>query len=648
MKSSEHAKILIVEDEGIIANNLASRLSMAGYDVTGIAESADDVMEKMRECAPELILMDIHIKGSMDGIETAAALRKRSDIPVIYLTAYSDQKTIDRAKLTGASGFLTKPIQYAALGHAIEMAISKHHADRNSRREPEGAWTVLDTIKEAVLVIGRDRGILSLNPAAEELTGWKDVDARGLDVSLILSRAAAKGGAEATDPRHVPTEAGSPWRLPGALLASNPSGEWFRIDAQTSTGAADDKVVGAVMQVGRENEAEHRQGDKLQAVGRLVAGVAHDFNSLLFVILGHTDELLRDASPGDPPFDALTMIRKAGETASVIAEQLLKFTRKESSRRAQVNVNEVIRAQDGLLRRLAGPAIRLHFNLDPDLGAISANPGQMQQLLTNLVTNARDAMPQGGQLSIETYVGEDPDRTDETFTVLRLTQSGTGMSRETADRLVQPFYTTEGAGRGLGMAIVQDIVVDLGGTIHVDSESGRGNSLTMSIPCAASTQSEPPRREEETVRETIAAANTPANQSATVLLIEDDPGVRRLVRDYLKDGGFGVLEASSGEEGLCIAHEHDGPIDLLITDVVMPNAGGLEIAHTLTETRPGMKTLFISGYAADFVDGERMINGEKVSPGARFLVKPFPRAELLRNVRELLGRGAELTARAHH
>jgi two-component system, cell cycle sensor histidine kinase and response regulator CckA len=638
------ARILIVEDEGIIAGHIASLLMKTGYEVAGIVESSEEALAKIPELNPALVLMDIRIKGSMDGIETTAKLRERLDVPVVYLTAHTDQQTIDRAKLTGAFGFLSKPIHHTSLATAIEMAIHKHRADRVARHQRAWMSTVLSTMADAMAVIDRDGKVQFLNGPAEELTGWVNDEARNRDIAMVLPLRQAASGLPANEvlfPPFFPQPAG---HLQPGLIASRRSGKRFPIEGEIAPSVDNGKVVGAVItfrdatsRQARENEM--RQQHKMQAVGRLAAGIAHDFNNLLFIILGYTDEMIRTSALSEPDQQALLEIRKAGENATSITQRLLKFSRREPVEKQDVNLNEVIRDMEGLLHRQGGPSIRWQFLLDPSLGAVRADAGQLKQVLMNMVGNARDAMPGGGNVTIETANvdvprADSPARDREAFVVLSVSDTGTGMGAETAEHLFEPFFTTKepGSGTGLGLSIIHSIITDLGGTIHVDSEPGSGATFTVCLPRVGAATEMP-------------AADGPGSpevsEPATVLLVEDQDSVRRLVRDYLINTGYVVLEARSGEEAIRIADEYDGPIDPLITDVMMPRASGFAVARALAERRAGMKVMFISGYAEELEKGL-----ENLPAGARFLPKPFARTDLLKHVRDLLGREKTLVMRA--
>jgi two-component system cell cycle sensor histidine kinase/response regulator CckA len=642
--TSAAARILIVEDEGIIAGHIASLLSKTGYEVAGIVESSEEALAKIPELKPALVLMDIRIKGSMDGIETTAKLSDNLDVPVVYLTAHTDQQTIDRAKITGAFGFLTKPIHHSSLATTIEMAIHKHRADRVMRHQRAWMSTVLGTMADAMAVIDRDGKVQFLNGPAEELTGWANEDARNRDIAMVLPLKESAAGASASDILYPPSSPQPPGHLPPGLVASKRSGKRFPIEGEIALSVDNERVVGAVITfrdatARQTRESQIRQEHKMQAVGRLAAGVAHDFNNLLFVILGYTDEMLRTSAFSEPDLQALLEIRKAGENATSITQRLLKFSRREPLEKQDVDLNEVIRDMEELFHRLGGSSIRWRFLLNQGLGVVRADAGQLKQVLMNLVGNARDAMPGGGGVTIETANVDmpsagSPANQREAFVALSVTDTGTGMSAETAEHLFEPFFTTKepGSGTGLGLSIIHSIITDLGGTIHVDSEPGKGATFTVYLPRAGAAADMPLVED---------SAPTEVSEPATVLLVEDQESVRRLLRDYLVNIGCNILEATNGEEAIRIADEHDGPIDLLITDVMMPRANGFAVARALAERRAGMKIMFISGYAEELHKGL-----ENLPAGARFLPKPFARTDLLKNVSDLLGPERTLAMRA--
>ncbi len=626
-------KILIVEDEGLVADHLADLLSTSGYQVVGIAESSEGAIATVAELQPELILMDIRIKGQLDGIETTAKLREQYDIPVVYLTAHTDAHTIDRAKTTGAFGYLTKPIYPTNLSITLEMAIHKHRADRAMRNQRSWMATVLSTMADAMVVIDADRKIQFLNGPAEELIDWTNDQCRDVDLATVLQLRDAVTDADADEVLTPPLKPQRPSEMPSDLIAVKRSGQTFPIEGAIAPSVDEGRVVGAVVtfrdataRQARDNEVRHQ--DKMHAVGRLAAGIAHDFNNLLFVILGYADELA--ASHGDDHGQhALSEIQKAAKSAASLTQQLLRFSRKQCLEKQDIDLNAVIRDTEELFRRIGGPSVYWQFSLDSDLGAMCADPGQLKQVLMNLVANARDAMPGNGRITIETNnvdlpCADSPSGEPERFIALSVTDTGAGMSTETAEHLFEPFFTTKqiGGGTGLGLSIVHSIVTDHGGTIQVESSPGAGATFTLYFPRTTAPLDRLPPREPD---------NFEPPDAVKLLLVEDQDNVRGLLREYLANAGYIVLEARNGDEAIRIADEHSGPIDLLITDVMMPGANGFEVARNVFAGRPGIKTIFISGYAQELVDG--VVN---LPPGARFLPKPFSKTELLQKVSSLL------------
>jgi len=607
-------RILIVEDEGIIAQHISDRLEKNGYEVAGVAESSEEALARTAELRPDLILMDIHIKGALDGIETAAAIHRTFDVPVIYLTAHSDRQIVDRAKISGAFAFLTKPIHHTNLATSIEMALHKHRADAEVRRHRAWLDAVMGAMGDGVAAVDGRGTVQYLNAPAEKLTGWSNGEARGRNLAEILPLVDPSTGAAVAEALSPPAAARP---FPRGVNAVKRTGETFAVEGEIAPSRHAGIVVGAIVTF-RDNttrrleEREARQQFKMQAIGRLASGVAHDFNNLLFVILGYTEDLLRTAPPGDRNIPALEQIAKAGHSAAAITGQWLRFSRKEAAELREVNLNDVIGGAADLCRRLAGPAVRVNLRLDPVLHLIRADPAQIEQILMNLMANARDAMPQGGAVTIETANAGGS-------VALRLADTGVGMTAETAEHLFEPFFTTKGPGQGtgLGLSIVHGIVTDLGGSIGVASRPGEGACFTISIPraCHAAPVEE---------KAPAAAQSIPA----TVLLIEQLPHVRRILRDYLTPEGCHVLEAASHEEAVRVAELHDGRVDLVVAGV--RQSGGLEGVRTLTAHWKRMDVICIPGFSAD------MIGKQEGVERARFLPQPFAQKDLLSLVRALL------------
>jgi PAS domain S-box-containing protein len=379
-------------------------------------------------------------------------------------------------------------------------------------------------------------------------------------------------------------------------------------------------------------EAQLRQAQKMESVGRLAGGVAHDFNNYLTVINGYCDMLLASFPEGHPVRESVDEIRAAGERAAALTQQLLAFSRKQIAEPKPVSLNEVIADAGRMLRRLIGADIEIVTDLAAEPAVVIADRGQMNQVLMNLAVNARDAMPQGGKLVIETQLAEigdeyasvHPHARPGRFVVLSVSDTGVGMDREVLQRLFEPFFTTKktGAGTGLGLATVYGIVRQSGGWITASSEPGRGACFRVYL-AAVAPPAEPAPAEAAHARD--------GRGSETVLLVEDHPEVLRLTREILRQRGYRLLEAANGAEALALAAGHPGPIDALVTDIVMPGMNGRELAARVLELRPLVKVLFTSGYAAGALGSHGALD-----PGMAYLPKPFTASELALKLRQVI------------
>jgi two-component system cell cycle sensor histidine kinase/response regulator CckA len=385
----------------------------------------------------------------------------------------------------------------------------------------------------------------------------------------------------------------------------------------------------------RQSEEQLRQVQKIEAIGRLAAGVAHDFNNILTVITGHSELLSRQLDADDPRRKNAEQIEKAAYRAAGLTRQLLIFSRKQVIEPRVLNLNTVILNIKKMLRRLIGEDIEFCTLLDPAAGHIKADPGQIEQVIMNLAVNARDAMPNGGKLTITTanttqdknHLKNFPDMGAGDYVMLAIADTGTGMSEEVKAHLFEPFFTTKpsGKGTGLGLATCFGIVKQNTGHINVHSELGSGTTFKIYFP------------QVQSAIEPLRVRNLPtevAGGNETVLLVEDEPVVRELAVATLREKGYTVVEAVNGEEGLRLVQQHDGKIDLVLTDVVMPVMGGKEMADALRTSHPDTKVLFTSGYTEDALGHHGVLR-----PGIVFLQKPYMTATLARKVREVLDEG---------
>jgi PAS domain S-box-containing protein len=368
----------------------------------------------------------------------------------------------------------------------------------------------------------------------------------------------------------------------------------------------------------RDREEQLRQAQKMEAIGRLAGGVAHDFNNLLTVINGYSDLLLGRLDPADPRHGHARDIYDAGRQAAKLTGQLLAFSRKQMLSPELLNLNDVVHDTESMLRRVIGEDVVLACNLEPNLGAVETDRNQLQQVLMNLAVNARDAMPRGGKLTIATF-------SSGSEVVLSVNDTGEGMDEATREHVFEPFFTTKkvGKGTGLGLSTVYGIISQSGGRIAVDSELGRGTTFLIYLPRASRAAS----------GEKAAESAPPLTGSETILVVEDQPEVRRLAVHVLQSYGYRVLEAGDAEEALRVSTDFTEPIDVLLTDVVMPGKNGVELSREFLSLRPDVKVIFASGYTDSII-----LRHGVLDTGATLIPKPYRPSELAAKIREIINR----------
>jgi len=491
---------------------------------------------------------------------------------------------------------------------------------------------VIDASPLAILRLDLEGNVISWNRAAVRIFGW--------DAEEVLNQPLPP----------IPDEEGTPFQdlLRGAARGEALVGRETRrrrkdgklIDVRLWTaplrGASGEirgqVVIAADFTEQRQLEQQLTQAQKMEAIGRLAGGVAHDFNNVLTIVSGY-GHMLREGNKDNPALrEAAEEVLKAAGSAAAVAGQLLVFSRRQVIRPRVIDLNAEVRNVERMLARVIGEDIELDTMLRPETGAVRADAGQIEQVLLNLVLNARDAMPSGGKLTIETanvtlddsytriHAGVAPGR----YAMLAVSDSGTGMDAETRAHIFEPFFTTKerGKGTGLGLSTVYGIVKRHGGDIWVYSEPGRGTTFKIYLPRIDVA---------EEAGASAGEAGPPPGGNETVLLVEDDQGVRKLVHEVLDQQGYGVLEANSGGQALEIVQNFDGAIDLLVTDVVMPKMSGRDLAEALLLLRPETKVLYLSGYT----DRSVFEHGVLEKP-AEFLQKPFTPDVLARKIREVL------------
>ena len=382
----------------------------------------------------------------------------------------------------------------------------------------------------------------------------------------------------------------------------------------------------------RKLEEQLRQAIKMEAIGRLAGGVAHDFNNLLTVITGYAELALISLNSRDQLSEDLQEIQNAADRASGLTRQLLAFSRKQTQQSKVLNLNDIITELHKMLRRIIGEDIHLETIPEPDLGSVNADPGQIEQIIVNLAVNARDAMPDGGKLTIETqnveldeeYVSTHTGVIPGSYVMLAISDTGCGMTEETKSQIFDPFFTTkkEGEGTGLGLSTVYGIVKQSGGNIWIYSELEKGTTFKIYLPMVSE------KAEKFSLSEDIYEM---PRGTETVLVVEDEDGVRRLACRVLKQQGYTVLEARTGEDAYLMCHKHEKPVDLVLTDVIMPNMGGAELVEKLRELWQDFKVLYMSGYTANTIAHRCVLDQDEP-----YLQKPFRPIDIAWKVRRVL------------
>jgi PAS domain S-box-containing protein len=484
--------------------------------------------------------------------------------------------------------------------------------DITKRREAESIFTAIFERSVVPMMIADDsRTVVDLNDGALELVGVTADEAIGMRIDDLIP----DDGAPALWPPFL--ELGT---LDAEVTMHRPDGGKRRIAFVATANVRPGRHIAVLRDLSRQKDLESqlRQAQKMEAVGRLAGGIAHDFNNLLTAISGYSEFLASGIE--DPRLRRhAEEIKKAAARAASLTGQLLAFSRRQVLQPRVLDLNAVVCDMDSLLRRLIGEDVELVTMLDPDLGSMQADPTQIEQVIVNLAVNARDAMPHGGSVTIETA---NVETGDGAFVELRLTDTGVGMTDDERRQLFDPFFTTKEGGTGLGLATVYGIVEQSGGTIEVDTAPGMGSSFRVWLPRVDSPaeQAAP-----------APAGAPPAAGSETVLLVEDETVVRQLVAEILEMSGYKVLQAGDGPSALELLRRHPGPVALLVTDVVMPGMSGPEVAQAVTGMRPGTHVLYTSGYTDSAIGHHGVLE-----PGIAFLQKPFSADELTRKVRALL------------
>jgi two-component system cell cycle sensor histidine kinase/response regulator CckA len=561
-----------------------------------------------------------------EGYESVALVPIRSQGETFGLFQFNDKR---KGRFTAERIALLE-----GLVDQVAIAIAKLRADEALRRSEKRYRSLFENMMEGFAycrMLGEDGGprdfeYLEVNDAFENLTGLKDVV--GKKVTEVIP------GIRETTPEifEIYARVSSTGKPEKIEVYVYPLKRWFSVSAYSPARGFFIAVFDNITER-RRLEEQLRQSQKMEAVGQLAGGVAHDFNNLLTVINGYAELLQNRIDEKSPLRGNVDEIRHAGDRAASLTRQLLAFSRRQVLQPKPIVLNGVISHLGTMLRRLIGENIELRTFLRPDLGTVLADRGQIEQVLLNLAVNARDAMSAGGKLILETdnvvlddaFAREHPTVVPGPHVLLAVSDTGAGIPGEIREHIFEPFFSTKerGKGTGLGLSTVYGIVKQSNGYISVYSEVGKGTVFRIYLPRVEG--------EVQALPSSSPAASLRGDE--TVLVVEDERSVQGVIERVLSGNGYRVLLASEGSEALRVAGEHEGPIDLLVTDLVMPGMGGREVARRLEAARPGLRVLYMSGYTEDAISHHGVLD-----PGLAFLQKPFLSDALLRKVREVLHR----------
>lgn len=524
----------------------------------------------------------------------------------------------------------------AATANQIAVGIERRRNEDSLRESQARLAAIVNTAMDAIISVNAEQRIILFNPAAEQIFGVASEEILGQPLVQFIPPES-----RGWHPEHVryfaqTGESHQGMTSPRGVYGQRANGEKFPLEATIShSTVAGQKVFTVILRDITEQqrlEEQYRQAQKMEAVGRLAGGIAHDFNNLLTVILGYSEIAAKNLDATNPMANMVNEIMKAAERAELLTRRLLAFSRKQILRPDVLDLNALLADTRTMLGRLIGEDVDISLTPGHDLWPVRADRGQLEQVVMNLAINARDAMPGGGKISIETsnvtlgeeYVAAHPDTRAGQYIVLSVSDTGCGMDAATKARIFEPFFTTKEPerGTGLGLATVYGIVKQSGGHIEVLSELRLGATFRIFLP-----------REQhgQLSHKSSAALDKTPSGTETVLLAEDEDAVRALTRLALQRKGYSVLEARNGEEALSTAGRYSGPIHLLVTDLVMPKLGGRQLAEHLSQTHPAMKVLYVSGY----MDDANIRQGLMTSSTA-FLQKPFSPEMLAQKVRDVL------------
>ncbi|MHC4266906.1 MAG: ATP-binding response regulator [Planctomycetota bacterium] len=637
-------KILIVEDDRIVAEGTKRSLKRLGFNVSGIVSYGEKAVESIKECDPDLVLMDIMLKGEMNGIQATDQIHTQFDIPVVYLTAYTDEDVLNRAKITEPFGYIVKPFEERELNTTIEIALYKHKMETKLKESKAWLSTTLRSIGDAVIVNDTKGNITFINSVAETFTGWSQEEVVGkplTDIYKIINEQ-TREHIEKSFAKAIRN--GSVVGLENNTILITKDGKEIPIDYSVSAIRDEKENVTGIVLVFRDiSERKHaekeriklqeqlHQSQKMEAIGTLAGGIAHDLNNLLTVILGYSELAMDNAPELSPVRQDLEEIKKAGIRSQDVVKQLLSFSSKTVIKRKHVKISPVIEECLKFLRSSIPTNIKIHTTIQDESIVVLADPTQIHQVIMNLCTNAAHAMSEnGGVMEVSLSVIEfgknktiqNVELNQGQYLKITVSDTGYGIAKENLDKIFDPYFTTKevGKGSGIGLSVVQRIIMDHHGSISVDSEYGKRTTFNLFLPVV---ENKPVDKDETDTK--IPTGNE------RILFVDDEESITNMASQMLERLGYTVTAKTNSTDALETFRNQPDNFDLIISDMTMPDTTGDKLTKKLLTIRPDIPIILCTGFS-------EQINVEKAKLiGVQSLVmKPIVKSVLAKTIRNVL------------
>ncbi|MBM3235800.1 response regulator [Candidatus Poribacteria bacterium] len=625
---------MVVEDDFIIADDIKESLISLGYAVCAIVSSGEQAIEKAAENKPDLVLMDIVLEGKVNGIEAADQIHSRFNIPVVYLTAYADAKTLERAKITEPYGYILKPYEDRELHSVIEIALYKHKMEKKLKESEEWLFTTLKSIGDAVIATDAEGRVKFMNLVAQDLLGWKPKDATGKPLQDIFNIVNEETGEQVENPVARVIREGIVVGLANHSVLIAKDGTKKPI-ADSGAPIKDDKgnIIGVVLVFRditeqRKMEQELQKIQKLESIGILAGGIAHDFNNILTAILGNISIAKIKANPKDEIYARLVEAEKASLQAKDLTQQLLTFSKGGAPIKKTESITELIK--DSAEFALRGSNVKCEFFIPDDIWPVEIDKGQISQVINNLIINADQAMLGGGIIKVRVEnvapvgamrpcqaVAEHALPIKEgKYVKIEIEDEGIGIPKEHLSKIFDPYFTTKQKGSGLGLATSHSIIKRHDGYIAVESELGVGTTFYIYLPASS-----------KQIFSTKEFEERPVLGKGRILVIDDEEAVRNVAGSMLKHIGYEVEFAKDGVEALELYQKAEAsgqPYDAVIVDLTIPGGmGGEQVIKKLLEIDPNVKAIVSSGYSTDAI-----MSNFKQYGFSGVVTKPYRIAEL--------------------